>query len=686
MMETWAGEYGGTPNWSAVRPENFEREFDLAIAEALQEIAQIVDQKEAPSFENTMIGLERAGKRLVALSAIFYVHCSNLNIGDMPAIEKRIRQRLVAYQSQINQNQALFARIGKLYENKDDFGLEERRLLERLYLQYILSGASLSEDKKSRLREIEQEIQRLQINFKQNILVDQTAVTWVYSEHQLAGLDKKYIATFRKEAENQGKPDAWAIKNTQTIVLAVLQACHSRELREEVWHKYYARGANQGIHDNNRAVPQLLHLRAEKAKLLGYPSHAHLQLTQRMAKTPQIALDFLMSLWTPTNQKAEQELQELQDYVAGIEKEVQLQPWDISYYGEKLKKERYALDSKEISEYLQLETMVGAIHNIAEQVFGLCFQKEKDIPVFHPDVSVYSVSQKQTGEFVGYLFFDPFARDGKKSGAWNTSYRVQQNFDGKVFPIYANNLNIMKPYDPEMPILLSWTEAKTLFHEFGHALHGLLSNVKYPSLAGSRVPRDFVEFPSQLFECWLDSEKVLRKYALHFQTGEPFPVELIDKMKNAANFHSAIDMVQYLSSALIDLRVHLLACFHGQVDQYEQEFLRELDYPPQLVMRYRLAHFQHIFSSGYSAGYYSYRWADALTADAAEYFEAQEDGFFDQKVAQKLINAVLSIGDTVEPEKAFRNFRGRDLDNRALLRKMALEDVYIAKRANCELL
>ena len=672
MLDEWTGPFGGLPPWDKIDPQNFEKHFDTAIAAALDEVEQIAANPAAPTFDNTLVALEKSGSALDRMYTYFRIHCANLCTGEMPSIELKVKPKIIAYFDQLLQDDRLYRRIATLHDNMEALAPDQQELVNRRYKRYRRAGAHLSAEKKARLSQLNQELSALQTTFAQNVLKDQAELIWLTDETELSGLSQELRAALKHHATSAGEPDRWAVKISRSLVETILQSADSRDLRERLWAKYSQRGGNPGARDNNALIPEIITRRQAQAELLGFDSYAHYQLDDRMAKTPQIALDFLMEIWPKAVAKAHKDLSELEAFARQSIPNIELQPWDVPYYTEKMRAETFAYDEQQLRSYFQLPNVVAALHMVAAENFDMRFERDESIPVFHPDVTAYTIHRISTGEPVGLWYLDPFARDGKKGGAWNTTYRVQENIDAQVLPIYSNNANIMKPADSQHTPLLRWREARTFFHEFGHALHGLCSNVRYPSQAGTSVTRDFVEFPSQLLEAWLNTDAVLKQHARHVESNSLIPDDLLERVRAASDFNASIGLVEYMINAIIDLKLHLLPSLDIPVQDYEAAVLAELGMPKQLAMRYRLAHFQHIFSSGYAAGYYSYKWADALTADAAEYFEAQPDGYYDKALAQKLEQTVLSVGGTIPPEKAYENFRGRPLDGTALMRKLGL--------------
>ena len=670
MLEPWTGPYGGVPPWNLVRPEEFVTAFDTAIEQASEEIDAIANNPEPPTFANTLVALEKSGRQLTRLESLFGVHAANLNVGPMPEIEKAVMPKLAAFRDRVTQNEKLFARIAAVYESDEAKTLTpaERRLLDVQYKHFVRQGAKLSAGDKATLTDINQRLASLFTQFTQNVLADEKGyVTWVDDEADLAGLPESVTSAMAAAAKQRGKPGQWAVTNTRSSMDPFLTYADNRRLRETVWRNYYSRGDNGVRNDNNAIISEILQLRAQRAKLLGYPTHAHWRLERSMAKTPEATMALMMKVWPKAVARVRQEVADMQAIADAEGHGVTIEPWDYRYYAEKVRKAKYDLDFNEVKPYMQLEKLVEGMMWAAGQLFGLQFKPISGVPVFHPDVRTFEVVDAE-GRHVGLWYLDPYARDGKRSGAWMTAYRVQENIDRPITPIVSNNSNFVQGAEGE-PVLISWDDAITLFHEFGHALHGLLSNVKYPSQAGTSVVRDYVEFPSQLLEHWLPTPEVLGRFAVHYQTGEPIPPELVAKLERAETFNKGFETVEYLASALVDMKLHLAGDVKVGPDAFEREALAELGMPREIVMRHRTPHFAHIFASdAYSAGYYSYLWSDALTADAAEVFE-EAGSYYDKELAERLYDTIMSVGDTIDPADGFRAFRGRDVDTRALLRK-----------------
>jgi peptidyl-dipeptidase Dcp len=685
LLAEWAGPFGGVPPWDAVDPNAFPEAFEAAIAMANDEIAAIANNPEPPTVDNTVVALETAGRALERVSVMFWVHAANLNLGPIPDIEREVGPKLAAYSDSIVQNPALFARIKAVHEDAVQRAAGDNpldgptmRLVEDRHRQFVRQGAELSDEQKARLSTINQELAGLFTEFAQNVLHDESnLVTWIDDPAKLDGLAPSIVDGLAAAAAEQGRPEAWAIRNTRSSMEPVLTAATDRALREQVWRTYYGRGDQSGPNDNKPIITEILKLRAERARLLGYDTHAHWRLEVAMAKTPEAAMELMLNVWPKARARAAEEVADMQriadaEAASGSGPAITIEPWDYRFYAEKVRKEQFDLDFGEVKPYLQLEKLIEAMLWCSTELYGLQYTPVEDtpagaVPVFHPDVRVWEVTGRDGGH-VGLWYLDPYGRDGKLSGAWMNAYRDQERVHSPITTIVSNNSNFVKAAEGE-PVLISWDDARTLFHEFGHALHGLLSDVEYPSQSGTSVSRDYVEFPSQINEHWLATTEVLNRFCRHHETDQPMPQELIDRIKRAETFNQGFDTVEYLASALIDMKLHLAGGAEIDPEVFERDTLAELGMPSEIVMRHRTPQFAHVFSGdSYSAGYYSYLWSDALTADAAEAFE-EANGYFDQAVAQRLRDSVFSVGDTIDPAESFRRFRGRDVDTDALLRK-----------------
>ncbi|WP_426061922.1 M3 family metallopeptidase [Hymenobacter sp. B1770] len=675
LLAAWAGPYGGVPAFDKVQVNQFKPALEAAMAENLREIDAIANNKQAATFENTIAALERAGQRLDEVRTVYGIWSGTLSTPEVQAIEREMSPRMAAFSDQINQNEPLFRRIEAVYNSPEKKKLtpEQQRLSWLYYNNFVRSGAKLDAKAKSRLSEINQQLAGLFTKFSQNVLADETDSVLVLSTAaDMAGLptslrnDAATAATSRKLGGAAG-----AITNTRSSIEPFLTYSDQRKLREKAWRMYYNRGDNGGAHDNNAIITDILQLRAERAKLLGYKTHAHWRLDNTMAKTPEAAMELMEQVWTPAVARVKEEVADMQALARkeGAGADFKIEPWDYRYYAEKVRKARYDLDQNEVKQYLQLDKMREGMFWVAGELFNFNFSPITNVPVYHPDVKVWEVKDKTTGQHVGLWYFDPYARPGKRSGAWMNAYRKQERMDGKpVTTIVSNNSNFVKGKEGE-PTLISWTDATTLFHEFGHALHGLSSNVTYPSLSGTSVVRDYVEFPSQVLENWLPTPQVLQKFAVHYQTGKPIPQALVDRIEKASTFNEGFATTEFLASALIDMKLHLAGDQKIDADKFERETLAQLGMPREIVMRHRTPQFSHVFSSdGYSAGYYSYLWSVVLAADAYSAF-TEAGGPYDKAVGQRLTKHIFSVGNTVDPAEAYRKFRGRDPKIDALMKE-----------------
>jgi peptidyl-dipeptidase Dcp len=671
LTAPWPGPDGGAPRFAEARVEDFEPVLTAAMDAALAEIEAIAANPEPATFENTIAALERAGAPLDRARAVYGVWSSSLNSEEFQQVSRVMAPRFAEFQSKIVQNAALFQRIAAVYEGAEYKTLrpEQQRVAWQRWNNFVRAGAKLAEPEKARLREINQRLATLYNEFENNVLADEEDYVTYLTADQLGGLSESLVASAAAAAETRGHPGEYAITNTRSSMEPFLTYSDERALREQVWRTYYSRGDNGDAHDNNAIIAEILKLRAERAKLLGYPTHAHWRLEVAMARTPESATALMESVWPAAIARVAQEVADMQALADAEGEGVTIEPWDYRYYQEKVREQRYAFDAEEVRNYLQLESLREGMFWAAGELFDFAFEPYPEAPVFHEDVRAWRVTRKSTGALVGLWYFDPYARAGKRSGAWMSTYRSQARVDGEVTPIVSNNANFVKPA-PGDPVLISWDDATTLFHEFGHALHALSSNVTYPSVSGTAVARDYVEFPSQLFEHWLMTDEVLSRFARHVETGEPIPGELVAKLKAAAKFNQGFATTEYLAAALVDMRLHLAGDAPIDPDAFERETLAALGMPSEIVMRHRTPQFNHVFSSdGYSAGYYSYLWADTLTADAAEAFEEAPGGYFDKDVAARLQTHIFAVGDTIDAAEAFAAFRGRAVDTAALMRK-----------------
>src|SRR6266550_7072283 len=671
LLGEWSGPYGGVPPFDKVQVALFKPALEAAMAENLSEIENIARVRSAPTFENTIVALEKAGHTMERVTTVYGIWSSTMSNAEFQAVQREMAPKLAAFNDQITQNEELFKRIETVYNSpeKKKLNAEQQRLVWLYYTNFVRSGAKLDAKAKARLTEINQQLATLFTKFSNNVLFEEdNQFVTLKSEDELKGLPQSVRDAEAASAVTKKLPGTWVVMNTRSSVEPFLTYSDRRDLREKVWRMFIMRGDNGDEHDNNANISQILQLRAERAKLLGYQTHAHWRLENAMAKTPERAMDLMMQVWKPAVARVHEEVADMQAFVAKEGSTFQIAPWDYRYYMEKVRKAKYNLDQNEVKPYLQLDKLVEAIHWVAGELFNFKFTPATNVPVAHPDIRVWQVSDKTTARHIGLWYFDPYARAGKRSGAWMNAYRSQERINGEITTIVSNNANFVKG-KPGEPLLISWDDAATMFHEFGHALHGLNSNVTYPTLSGTAVARDYVEFPSQLMEHWLATPAVLNKFAVHYQTGKPIPQDLVDRINRSSKFNQGFITVEYLASALVDMKLHLAGDRKIDPDAFEKETLAELGMPREIVMRHRLPHFMHIFSSdAYSAGYYSYLWADVLTADAYQAF-VEGGGPYDRKVAARLHKYIFSVGNTIDPAEAYRAFRGRDARVEALMKK-----------------
>jgi peptidyl-dipeptidase Dcp len=637
-----------------------------------QAIRRITANPKPATFANTILAMETSSAELDRVSILFGVHVSTLNKGDIPKIETDMAPKLAAFQDEISQNGPLFKRIEAVHLGaaKAKLSPEQRRLAWLYYTNFVRSGAKLDAAQKTKLAALNQRLATLATQFSQNLLAEETTrFTLIEREADLAGLSEELKAAAARSAEKRGLKGKWVINNTRSAADPFLTYAENRELREKVWRAYTGRGDNGGPTDNKAIASEMLKLRLQRAQLLGYATHAHWAVELNMAGTPEKAVALMEAVWKPGAAQVRSDVAAMQELADPTGTSIKIAPWDYRFYAEKVRKAKYDLNFDEVMPYLQLDKLREGMFWSAEKLYGLHFKQIKNVEVQHPDVTTYEVTDAK-GAHVGLWYFDPFAREGKRSGAWMNEYRTQHRMGAPVTPIVSNNSNFVKGA-PGQPVLISWDDARTLFHEFGHALHGLLSNCTYRSLAGTANATDFVEFPSQVNEHWFSTPEVLNRFALHHKTGEPLPQALLDKIKKAGTFNEGFHTMEFLASALIDMKLHMAGGKDIDVTAFEKEELGRLGMPAEIVMRHRIPQFGHVFSGaygGYDAGYYAYLWSDALTADAwGAFLEGQ--GAWDPKVAEKLKKEVLSVGNTRNPAETFRAFRGRDVNTEALMRK-----------------
>ena len=672
LLQPWTGPFEAPP-FDTIDRAGFREAFAAAMTEDTREVDAIASDPAEPSFANTILALERSGRLLNRVSGVFY----NLTGADtdetLKAIERELSPVLSKHNSSIYLDDALFRRIDALKARRGDLGLgpEELRLLDRYHRIFVRQGAGRPPEVRARLAAIGERLATLGTRFGQNVLSDeQTYVLPLETEDDLAGLPDFVRAAARAAAQERGL-DGHVVTLARSSIEPFLQFSARRNLREAAFRAWIARGEGGGETDNRAVVAETVELRAERARLLGFPSFAHFRLDDTMARTPDRALELLRSVWGPARELAMHEAADLQRLADAEGAGIRIAPWDWRYYAERVRKERFDLDAGAVKPFLTLPAMIEAAFDCASRLFGISFNERHDVPVYHPDVRAFAVTDRG-GRHLGLFLGDYFARPSKRSGAWMSSFRTQRKLDGDVRPIIVNVMNFSKSAGDE-PALLSFDDARTLFHEFGHGLHGLLSDVTFPALAGTSVPRDFVEFPSQLYEHWLEQPDVLRRFARHYQTGEPMPEALIERVLASRRFNQGFATVEYTSSALVDLEFHLLPSAENlDVLGFERATLDALRMPAEIVMRHRTPHFGHVFAGdGYSSAYYSYLWSETLDADGFAAFDEAGD-IFDPATAERLRHYVYSAGDLREPDEAYRAFRGRLPSPEALMRQRGL--------------
>ena len=668
LIDPWSGPYNGVPPFDKVKIEDFIPSLEMAMNQKREEINAITANPEKPNFKNTIEALEKTGLALKRFQGVYYVWTSNMATPALDSIQATVEPRFASFNDSIIQNSQLFARIEAIQNDTASLTAEEKRLWWRYHTTFVLAGAKMDTKSKERVAAINQQLASLFTKFSQNQLKDEgEKYLEIKDAKDLDGLSESIIAAAAESAKSKNKVGSWVINNTRSAIEPFLTNCKNRSLREKAWRMFINRGDNGDANDNNAIIPQILALRAERAKLLGFETHAHLRLADKMAQTPEKALSLLESVWPFAIDRVKEEVTDMQKLADKMGDKIKIEAWDYRYYAEKVRKDKYDLDESEVKQYLELENLREGMFFMASELFNMKFTQIKDVPVFHPDVRVYRVNDIKSDKLIGLWYFDPYARQGKRSGAWMTAYREQEKLNGDITTIVSNNCNFLRGKENE-PILISWEDAETLFHEFGHALHGLCSNVKYPSLSGTNVATDYVEFPSQILERWLSTKEILQKYALHYKTKEPMPQSLLDKIKNASKFNQGFATVEYLASALIDMKLHLAGAQKIDADKFERETLLALKMPKEMVMRHRTPQFGHIFADdGYSAGYYSYLWSEVLSADAWEAF-TEAGGAYDKTVGKRLYDYVFSVGGTMDESTAYSLFRGKEPTKNALMK------------------
>lgn len=665
----------GVPDFTAIKDDHYLPAFNAAMAQQKAQIDAIVANPDAPTFENTIEAYEFSGALLTRVSDIFFNLRGSSSNDNIRQISSEIIPQLSAHQDDIFLNQGFFKRVKAVFQQKETLGLSvaQTRLLDTLYEQFVRGGANLSDADKEKYRALNKELSSLSLAFGDNVLKETKSFEYyVTDKAMLSGLPESVIAGAAQSAADNGKEGQWLFIASRPSVTPVLTSADNREFREAMYKGYTMRGDNDNANDNKKIVAKMASLRAEKAQLLGYETHAHYVLGERTAQTPEAVYALLEKIWPAALAKAKAEVKDIQAYIDKEKGGFKAEAWDYLYYAEKIRKDRYDLDEEQIKAYFSLDATLDGVFYAATRLYGLQFKERKDIPVYHPDVRVYEISDKD-GSFIGIYYGDFYVRDGKRGGAWMSSFQKQSNMNGEYkHPFIVNVLNYPKPVG-DKPVLLTFDQASTLFHEFGHALHGLLSTGNYLSQTGTSVPRDYVEFPSQVNENWMVEPEVLSYFAKHYETGEVIPDALIKKINAASKFNAGFATVEYMAATYLDLDWHSLKDTKiRDARKFEKESLEKIGLISEIAPRYRSTYFQHIFSGGYSAGYYSYIWADQFGADGYEAF--RENGAFDQKTANAFREHVLSKGGTDDVLERYRKFRGADPKIEPLLRSRGLID------------
>ena len=665
----WGTPFGAVP-FDRIRPEHYIPAFEAAMAEHLREIEAIATDADAPDFENTIAAMERAGADLGRVSRVFFNMTSANSSDPIRAIQTQMAPRLAAHQNRITLDPRLFARVKAVYERRDEAGLnaEQQRVAERYHRQFVRAGAALTEEQRARVAAIGERMAALSAQFQQNLMKDTDEWALFLDEAQMAGMPAALRSAAAAEAASRGQPGKFAITLQRPSVEPFLAFAEDRALREQAWRAWTLRGDNGDAEDNKAVVAELVALRAERATIMGFDSHAEFVLDDTMAQTPEAALELMRRVWDPALARAKEERRDMQALIDAEGKGFQLQGWDWRYYAEKVRKQRFDVSQDEIRPYFQLEQFIAAQFHVASRLFGLTFKERKDIPVYHPSVRVWEVSDAE-GRHVGLFYGDYFARQGKSGGAWMSSYRTQESFDGAVTAHVVNVLNVPAPPEGETATL-SLDDAITLFHELGHGLHGLLSNVSYPSIAGTAVSRDWVEFPAQFMEHYVLQPEILNRFATHVEHGGSMPVELQERLVASRTFNQGFATVEFLASGFVDMDFHALTAGDAKgidVAAFEAKALERLGAIPEIPMRHRSPHFAHIFAGGYSAGYYSYLWSEVLDSDGFDAFVETGD-LFHPATAERLKTYVFSSGNLRPPAEAYAAFRGRDPVVEPLLR------------------
>ncbi len=665
LLKEWSGPYEGVPPWDQVKVSQFPAAFQAAMDASKAEFEAMLEKPEAITFDNTITASELSGEKIGRLFSIWGVHSSNLSNPEVRKIQAEWEPKVSAFFSEQSLDARFFQRVKYLYDQRANLGLDAKqtRLLERTYDSLVRNGALLDPAKKAEVINIETELSKKFSTFSEKVLADEETFILINQEADLAGLPESYVASLQAAAKSKGQT-GWAVVNTRSAVQPFLENSTRRDLREKVWRAFTKRGDNGNANDTNATIAEVLKLRQQRAEILGFPTHAHYRMADTMAKDPNKAMDLMMKVWPAATARVKEEVADMQA-IANADK-ITIEPWDYRFYAEKVRKAKYDLDQEAIKPYFQLDNMVAAMFDAAGKLYGMSFTENTGtVPVFEPKVRTFEV--KRDGKVIGLFYLDNFARAGKRSGAWMTTYRSQHKLGGKNDIVLASNNNNFVPGADGVPTLISIDDASTLFHEFGHAIHFLNYDIMWPGLGGT--PRDFVEYPSQVNENWLLTPYVLNTYAKHYKTGEPIPAELVEKIRASDTFNQGFSTVEYLSSAILDMKLHNRSEPVTDPAAFERDTLAEIGMPKEMAMRHRLPQFNHLFADdGYSAGYYSYLWSETMDADTWAAFTEKGD-VWDKETAERFRSMLLATGNETDRIEAYRAFRGRDPDVKYIMKK-----------------
>jgi peptidyl-dipeptidase Dcp len=665
LLQEWTGPYEGVPPWDKVKVAEFPAAFQAAMQASKAEFEAMLAKPEAITFDNTITASELSGEKIGRLFSIWGVHSSNLSNPEVRKIQAEWEPKVSAFFSELALDARYFQRVNYLYDQRANLGLDAKqmRLLERTYDGLVRNGAMLDAGKKAQVISIETDLAKKFSAFSEKVLADEETFILITDAADLAGLPESYVAAIQAAAKAKGQT-GWAVVNTRSAVQPFLENSTRRDLREKVWRAFTMRGDNQNANDTNATIAEILKLRQQRAEILGFPTHAHYRMADTMAKDPNKAMDLMMKVWPAAVARVKEEVADMQA-IANADNII-IAPWDYRFYAEKVRKAKYDLDQEAVKPYFQLDNMVAAMFDAAGKLYGMSFSENTGtVPVFEPKVRTFEV--KRDGKVVGLFYLDNFARAGKRSGAWMTTYRSQHKLGGKNDIVLASNNNNFVPGADGVPTLISIDDASTLFHEFGHAIHYLNYDITWPGLGGT--PRDFVEYPSQVNENWLLTPYVLNTYAKHYKTGEPIPAALVEKIRASDTFNQGFSTVEYLSSAILDMKLHNRSEPVTDPRAFERDTLAEIGMPKEMAMRHRLPQFNHLFADdGYSAGYYSYLWSETMDADTWAAFTEKGD-VWDKATAERFRSMLLATGNETDRIEAYRAFRGRDPDVKYIMKK-----------------